>query len=619
MFRGGFVGKILRVDLSNRKTWVEPLDEGKVKKYGGQVGYGLKIMWDEVSAGVKATDPENRLIFMTGPLTGTRVQSASNYEVISMNPITGHHFAYANSHGFWGPRLKQAGFDGIVIQGKADRPVYLWVRDGECEIRSAGHIWGKKDTFETEDAIREEVEEPKASVNSIGPAGEKLCAGAMVQNEKGHIAAKGNLGLVMGSKYLKAIAVHGTGKIPVAQPAQMKDVAKEWREESMMREGGGVDVAGTASGMVALDYLGDVPIKNFTTNVFPGDIEKMGGMYLRSTFQMKRNPCFGCGLRHCHTMTVTEGPHAGFVGEEPEYEDLSNLGSNLGITDAGTVLWLTDYVDRLGLDGNWAGAVAGWAMEAYERGILTKEMLGGLEMRWGDEYAAAELLRRVAYREGLGDTLAMGLKTGTEMIGGEEAASFAVHIKGETNHAHDTRAVWGVMLGLLVSPSGPNWQVLGSEFGEDTEIGVEPQDRFDPKPKPKTARLMGIKDIYHETLGVCRFGMASLATMMKGYAAATGFPMSFEEAMRMGERLNNLERAFDVRHGFKPEMDLDLSPRLLEPPKDGGATGMTIAPYLEDMVKEYNKLMDWDWKTGKPSPQKLLELDLGDVAEELWP
>lgn len=606
------MGKILRVNLTDKKMREEKLDENLLKKYIGQVGIGARIMYDEVPPEVDAYHPENRLIFMTGPFTGTTVQSPSNFQVISQNPITGYNIAVANSHGFWGPRLKFAGFDGVVIQGAAEKPVYLWIHEGEYEIRDASRIWGKADTFETEDLIKKEVGQEKASVVAIGPAGERLVAGACIENEHGHIASKGNQGIVMGSKYLKAIAVYGTEKIPVANPEEFRELAKQWREESFKSLlGQTVDAFGTAAYVPTVHELGDLPTKNFLTGVFP-DHEKLSGQYIRERFKLKPNPCYGCSLKHVHMMEVTGGPYTGFVGEEPEYEDFSNLGSNIGISDPGAVVWLTDYVDRLGLDGNWAGTIVGWAMEAYEREILTKEDLRGLELNWGDEKAAAELLRRIAYREGIGDILALGLKKGPEKIGGKEALDFSVHFKGETQHAHDARALWGMFLGLCVAGAGPRWE-MGMEGSFDMGAG-----RFTTEGTAENTRKGQMLKLFQDSLGVCWFGFATMDTMVKAYTALTDWPLSVDEAYIIGERIANLQRAFNVRHGFKTEFDLDVSPRLLEPPPDGGAKGKTIAPYLEDMVKEYNRLMDWDWVTGRPSKNKLKELGLEDVSKDLW-
>ncbi|MFX1575047.1 MAG: aldehyde ferredoxin oxidoreductase family protein [Promethearchaeota archaeon] len=619
MINGGYKGKILRVDLSNKKLWEETLDEDMLKKYVGQVGIGARIMYDEVPPEIDAYHPDNRLIFMTGPFTGTNVQSPTNFQVISQNPITGYNIAVANSHGFWGPRLKFAGFDGIVIQGVSDKPVYLWVHDGQYEIRDASKYWGKTDTFETEDQIKKELDQKNASVVTIGPAGENLVAGACVENEHGHIAAKGNQGIIMGLKKLKAIAVYGNEKVQIADPEEFEELAKKWREESFTSALGGlVNAFGTAGYVGAVHEIGDLPVKNFLTGVFP-EYEKITGQYIREKFKSTPKPCYGCSLKHVHEMEVTEGPYKGFVAEEPEYEDFSNLGSNIGVGDPGAVLWLTDYVDRLGLDGNWAGAIVSWAMEAYERKMLIKEDLGGLELKWGDEKAAAELLRMIAHREGIGDTLALGLKAGPEKIGGEEAVSFAVHFKGETQHAHDARALWGMFLGLCISGAGPRWESSGVDLMPDPEIGyTEPQDRFLPEGKAEAARKTQIKKLFQDCLGVCWFGFCTMETSAKAYTALTGWPLNVDDEYLIGDRVANLQRAFNIRHGFKPEFDLDVSPRLLEAPPDGGAKGHTIAPHLRNLVKEYNELMDWDWETGKPSKEKLASLELNDISKDLW-
>ncbi|MDO8472637.1 MAG: aldehyde ferredoxin oxidoreductase C-terminal domain-containing protein, partial [Dehalococcoidia bacterium] len=550
----------------------------------------------------------NRLIFMTGPFTGTPVQASSNFEVISFNPLTGCNISVGNSHGFWGARLKFAGFDGVVVQGASKKPVYLWIHDGECEIRDASNIWGKADAFDTEDIIKKELGREKISVAAIGPAGENLCAAAMVQNERGHVAAKGNTGIVMGSKRLKAIAVSGTGKVPVADPSKFSELAIKWREESIGPIMNTIHTSGTATGLERNHNTGSLPVKNLTTSVFP-EYKTLTGQYIRKTFELKRDPCYGCSINHCNTVTVTEGPYKGFVGEEPEYEALANLGSNIGISDPGTVTWLSDYVDRLGIDGNWAGAMVGWAMEAYERGILTKEALGGLELRWGDEKAAAELLRRTAHRQGIGDILALGLKKAAEKIGGAKAVAFAVHFKGESNHAYDSRAAGGgQMLHLAIAGAGPRWEGPGVRLD------------FDLAGELTQIKLMPALKLFQETLGVCMFGYldVKMDTITEAYQALTGLPMSAETALVTADRIDNLQRAFNVRHGFKPEMDLDVSPRFLEAPVDGPNKGKAMGAKWVGLVKEYNRLKEWDWETGRPSRGKLEQLELAGVADDLW-
>jgi aldehyde:ferredoxin oxidoreductase len=611
------LGKLLRVDLTEEKIWEEGINESILKKFIGQIGVGIKILYDEVLQGGSGYDPENRLIFMTGPFTGTTLQSPSNYMVITKNPVT-NTIAVANSHGYWGPRLKFAGFDGVVIQGKARKPVYLWIHDGKYEIRGGGSIWGK-DTFETEDLVRKEIGEDRASVACIGPAGENLCAGAMINNDKGHIASKGNIGAVMGSKRLKAIAVCGTEKVPVKEPDRFSELAKEWRKKSFTAPMAKVvHEFGTAGFTTPLHEIGDLPTKNFTTCVFP-EHERLSGQYVRKTFKLRPRPCYGCSIHHCHVVEVTEGLYKGFVGEEPEYEDFAAFGSNLGISDPGAVVMLTDHVDRLGLDSNFSGAILGFAIEAFKRGVIIEKDTDGLRLDWGDEKSAKELLRRIAYREGIGDVFAMGLKKAADRIG-RGATNFLVHIKGEPHRSHDCRALWGMFLGFCITGSGTRWESMGVDLLPDPEIGYpECQERFSLEGKAEAARGTQIKKLFYETLGVCWFGVeVGLDLIVRAYTSLTGLPLSVEEALLIGERVANMQRAFNVRHGYLPEYDLDVSPRLLEPPPDGGAKGKTIEPHLKNLVHEYYRLMGWDEKTGKPFRKTLERVGLEEIAREFW-
>jgi len=598
---GGYMGNMLRVDLAGKKALVEKLDDDLLEKFGGQVGLGARMLYDEVPPEVGGLDSANRLIFMTGVFTGTSVQSPCNFSIITKNPYGVCAFGAAHTHGWWGPRLRGAGFDGIIVQGKAEGPVYLWVHDGECEIRDAGHLWGKLDAFDTEDAIKKEVGQPLASVATIGPAGERLVANSMVQNDKGHVAARCNTGAVMGSKNLKAIAVHGKPSVPAADPEALRSVAKRWREENLSpgNIGSVINSFGTNTTVGHYRETGELPAINYQTTIFPAD--KLTGQYIRSTYGLKRKPCFGCSIAHCHVITVTEGPHKGFVGEEPDYEQTSHLGSVLGIGDAGTVAWLQDYIDRLGLDANAGGSLVSWAMEAYERGIVTKRDLDGLEMVWGNDKAAAELLRKISYRDGVGGVLALGLKEGPKRLGGEEAVSFSVHFKGEANKAHDLRMQWSGFLGMCVDTAGPR-------------TGAAGLSELVPEGQAQAVRQFKLHKGFIDIIGICYFGMAPMGTILEAYTALTGWPLDISGAFLMAERSINIQRAYNVRNGFKPEMDLDVSPRLLEAQPDGPARGKSIAPYLEQMVREYNQVMEWDWDTGRPSREKLLQLGLEDLV-----
>lgn len=619
--QGGYMNKWLRVDLTTGKMSEEKFGDDKLKKFGGQLGIGLKIMWDEVPAGVKGKDPENRLILSTGPLTGTPTMCPTNFMSITRNPDCGNPINWASSHGFWGPRLKFAGFDGIIFQGRAEKPVYLWVHDGGYELRDASKFWGKMDAFESEEAIKKELGQENASVLTIGPAGENMCDSAAAQNDHGHFLGNGSAGVVMGSKNLKAVAVYGTGKVPMADPERSKETHITWKEDSMTAPnmGSTVEAIGTVGYIGGVYPLGDLPIKNCTTNEWD-KVEKIGGPAIRNEkWEHKWKPCWGCSIHHVRWTTVGDGPYKGLTTEEPEYEGLAGLSANLGIDEAGAALWLNNEADRLGFDVNWASTVLGWAIEAYEKGLITSEDTGGIELKWGDEKAVGAMLKQIAYKEGrLGKALGSGMRKAVQELCGEEGEAFLVHIKGKGNKCHDSRSLWGMHLGLFVANRGPGWETLGVDLNADPEFGGVAEDRFDPKVKPATSARYQARCLWRETMGTCNFGWCASEIMNAHYTAVTGQPMTLEENYLIGERLANLGRAFNVRHGFKPIDDLDVGQRFLEAPHNGGAAGKSIKPYIEDMVKEFNKVHDWDWETGKPSKAKLQQLGLDEVINELY-
>ena len=610
------MGTLARIDLSEEKTSTEKLSQDLIDRFMGQLGIGAKLMYDEVPGHVDGFDPENRVIFMTGPFTGTGVQSPANYEVISLNPYTDN-IAVANSHGFWGPRLKKAGFDGVIIQGEASSPKYISIIDDEIDIHDADEYWGL-DTFDTEEAIANEFDQ-NVSVSCIGPAGENLVAGSAVENDKGHVASKGNVAAVLGSKNVKAVAVGGTNEIPVAKPEEFNQLGEQWREASFETAlGSMVDSVGTAGFTGPIHEMGDLPTKNFTTNVFP-DYENFTGDYLRNSdaMELERKPCFGCSLDHVHNCKIQAGDYEGFEGEEPEYEGFSALGSNLDISDPGAVTMLNEEADRLGFDGNHAGTLLGFVMEAYERGMLEEEDLG-FSLEWGDAEGAQKLLQKVAKREDIGDEFAKPLPEAAEAVS-EEATEFMAHIRGEAQHAHDVRALWGMYLGLLISGAGPRWESEGFDLAPGPNVGIEEtEDRFDASVKPESARLSQAKKLFIDSTGVCYFGIdgVDFDLITDAYEALTGIEM--DDPATLGERIANVERAFNLEHGFEPEDSLNVSPRLLETPKDGGAEGKDIEPHLEEMVRKYHQAMEWEWDTGKPRKEKLEALNLSDIAQEIY-
>jgi aldehyde:ferredoxin oxidoreductase len=367
---GGYVGKILRVDLTSERISEEILDSETLRKYVGGTALGAKYLYEEVPPGVEWWNPENRIMFFTGPLSGT-VAGSGIFSVISKGATT-NLAGTSQANGFFGAFLKFAGFDGIIVQGQAKKWSYLYVHDNIAEIRSAEDLVGK-DTWETEDAIKKGLKR-QSSAYAIGPAGENLVRFACIVGDHGHVVAHSGLGAVMGSKKLKAVvAERGQQKIPVVDPERLKDLAKSMYETAM-KAMPTLSSGGTASGYPILYRGGQLPVKNYTTNIFP-EYEKFGPDWLRTHFNVTPTSCWGCRIAHCRMTEVTEGPYKGYVGEEPEYEALAGMSAAIGNADPGATVMLGNEIDRLGLEVNESSYTIAWMMECYEKGLLSKDDL----------------------------------------------------------------------------------------------------------------------------------------------------------------------------------------------------------------------------------------------------
>lgn len=620
-YKGGYIGKILRVDLSTGKIGEEGLPGNDVlRKYIGCWGLALRYLYDLLPPGYDAQDAENPMVFMTGPLTGLNLPGATNTTLATKNFDTGFTVGRSHTHGSFGILLKAAGYDGIIITGKSDKPVYLWVHDGSAELHDAGHLWGKKDTHETEDAIKEELGNPKASVAAIGPAGENLCAGAMICNDKNHSFSHSGVGSVMGAKNLKAIAVFGEKTVPIADREKLALLNKEWLRHMQLPghigwKIGRQQVKKTEYRSTAY-YRGFVG-KNFLIN----QLTEFGLGMSRHKYTSK--PCPRCPIACPFDVEVATGPHQGYVASlSGGGEAIEGAGSIFGITEPGTPYYLADLYDHLGIEGSAAGCTLAMAIEAYEKGLINKKDTDGLELKWGDEKVVEALVRKMVYREGFGAILARGIKGAAESIGGD-APSFAVNIKGAGMNLHDWRSFWGIFLGQIVG-SGAGWPAPGADcFTAEPEVGYpEITKRFDYREKPMEAMRTGKIKFMNDSTGLCMFitwGIQNgLKLVVDSLKAATGWDYTPEELLAVGERVMHLERAFNVRHGLKPEDDWAVPERLTNAPADGPAKGMAIKPYLKGMVKEYHRLMGWDEKTGKPWIATLKKVGLNDVIEDLW-
>lgn len=614
----GYSGQILRVDLSTGKISKEQFDPQLLRKYVGGTGVGTKILYDEVPPGIGPYEPENRLIFASGPLGGTRAPGSGTYAVVTKGPLTNLMTA-THANGFWGARLRFAGFDAIVIQGTSSEWVYLWVHDGEAELRPADHLIGL-DTWDTDDRVKAEVGESRASVACIGPSGENLVKIAGIFSDKGHSASTNGSGAVMGSKKLKAIAVFGPRGVDVADPEQVDTLARgDWLESAGQSAlGGVVKSLGTLGYFSAAAEMGWLPVKNLTTTLFT-EHPKFNGDYIRSHFEHKPRPCWGCSWGHCHTIKVTEGPYTGFEGEEPEYEGMAAWSSLVGITDPGTAIKINNVNDRLGMDLKEAGFDVALAIECFEKELIGPQDTDGLELRWGNAEAIIKLLDNIAHRRGFGDVLAEGTKRAAERIGGD-APSFAVYTKqGIAPHTHDPRGMWGIMIGQSLSDMG---SIEGSvpDLLPDPDIGFPtPITPFSAEELPKGLAKGSPRRQFEDTLGVCMFLLgARLSIITDTLSAATGWDVTFQEALEIGERIVNLQRSFNIRHGLTPEMDDTISARLAEPPVNGPAQGKTIAPVYPQIRRDYYREMGWDEQTSKPLPDTLTRLGLDNVVKDLW-
>jgi aldehyde:ferredoxin oxidoreductase len=616
MTAAGYAGKILRVDLSAGTTCSEALDEATLKKWVGGVGLGARYLYDEVPPGVEWADAENRLIWTTGPLGGSGVFGAGTFNIVTKGPMT-NLAGSSQANGFLGAFLKFAGFDGIIIQGASPHLVYLWIKEGQAEIRDARHLAGK-DVWEIEDLLRAElgVREHDVSVFGIGPAGENKVRFSAIVGDRGHVAAHNGSGAVMGAKNLKAVVVHGGDRKPafgIHDPEALK--VSNAAAFEFAKGFGPFYKWGTGGALTGMYKMGALPTKNLTTNQFP-EIERMTGEYLRTHFQVKPKPCWKCGMVHVKEVTVTEGPCAGFVGEEPELELTAAWGPMIGNTDLGSVVMLTREVDRLGMDCNEASWSIGWAMECFDKGVFTLQETDGLDLAWGNVEAVKELLSRIARREGyLGDLLADGVMRASRAVGGE-AAEWAVYThKGSSPRGHDHRGRWIELFDTCLSNTST---IESSWAGIHTQL-VDLPPHTNPFSHEEVytlnAQFSGIRQ-FDDCLGICRLATPHPKMVLDCFNAVTGWNWSLEDAFTVGRRVINLLRVYNFRHGMRAE-DERPSNRYGSIPADGPAQGRDILAKWPEMVRGYYQLMGWDEDTGKPRPDTLEKLGLSELVKAL--
>jgi aldehyde:ferredoxin oxidoreductase len=590
----GWVGKIIRINLTDNKiTTFTPAQE-LYRDYLGGRGMGAKILWDEVGPEVSPLSPENKLIFMTGPLTGTKVPTAGRFSATSKSPLTGTIFD-CNSGGIWGARLKKAGYDGLIIEGQADKPVYILLNENGAIIKDASGLWGK-DVPDTTKVITD-IEGVGYSTACIGPAGENLVKMACIINDGTRALGRGGLGAVMGSKNLKAIAVKGSAEIPVADPQKLDFVLYEtnkWLKANPITSQG-LPEFGTPVLVNLFNEIGIFPSYNFQNSQF-AEAEKISGETIAEKLLVKKKGCFGCPIK-CGRVTRTSKE----TGEGPEYESLWALGPQCGISDLEAIAEASYLCNRLGLDTISVGVTIGCAMEMAANKIID------YSIKFGDTKKLPEIINDIAYRKGIGDELAEGSKAFAEKHGSQQ---YAMQVKGLELPAYDPRGAQGMGLGFATSNRG-GCHLRAYMVGPEV-LGVPKMvDRFSFHGKAGLTIFYQNINAAMDALIICRFiGLAvSEEYFARLLSAVTGISYQPQDLHIIGERIWNLERLYNLREGYSFNDDT-LPDRLLnEPVKSGPSKGHVVN--LEPMLAEYYRFRGWDL-TGVPGSKKLNDLGLED-------
>jgi aldehyde:ferredoxin oxidoreductase len=589
----GWMGTILRVNLKDKSIKKEPLNTQYANDYVGCRGLGTKYFIEDSNPRVNALGPENNLIFMTGPLTGTAAASSGRYEVVAKSPLTGT-IGAANSGGWFGPELKFAGYDGIIFEDISEKPVYLFVHDGEVELRDASRLWGLN-AHETTDKLNEELGETY-KVSCIGQSGENLSLFACIMNDKNRAAGRGGLGAVMGSKKLKAVAVRGTGSVRVARPKEFMEAAWNTRQ-TLIND----PVAGTGLGMYGTEVLvniinqsGALPFRNWRDGSYDTNADKYSGESLAATYLVKKKACFGCTIA-CGRVTRVTGPYESF-GEGPEYEAGWSFGAATGVSDLGAICKANFLCNEYGLDPITMGSTIACAMELADIGAIPKEDIG-FKLAWGDADAIVRLTELTGKNEGFGQTLALGSYRMAEKYGHPE---LSMTVKKQEMPAYDGRAIQGMGLEYATSNRG-GCHVRGYMTSPEI-LGVPLKtDPLVTEGKGSLLKLFQDLTALIDSSGACLFTTfgTGLPELSAEYRACVGSDETDEEILLKGERTWNLEKIFNIDAGVEKDT---LPPRLLrEALPSGPAQGKVCE--LDVMLEDYYAQRGWNGE-GVPTAEK---------------
>jgi aldehyde:ferredoxin oxidoreductase len=592
----GYLGKILRVDLSRSRLWDEKLNEEYARSYVGGSGLAARYLYDMLDLSTDPLGPENPLFFLTGPLVGTSMTSAGRYSVCARSPLTGI-WGEANSGGFFGPELRYAGYDGVLITGRAEQPVWLSIVEGQAALHAAGDLWGR-DIYDTQIRLRALLGDPKVRVACIGLAGENLVKLAGIANDHGRFAARTGLGAVMGSKNLKAVAVRGTGKVSLYAPEEFKTITDRilalYKDDFPAQS---LRAYGTAGYVNLSHMLGDLPIRYFQQGEYaPAD--DLSGVDLAEKYLTRNTACHKCVIacgRETHSPTYQDPKVDG-----PEYETVGALGSLLMIFDLEAVIHAGHLCNLYGMDIISMGVTIGLACELFERGLLTPADTGGLEIRYGDAGTVFQLIELTARREGFGAVLAEGNAALAERLGVPELSATVNRLEIPM---HDPRAYIGMAVTYALSPRGAchmQGDMFSLDLGQSNvgEVGMEPGDRHENtfEKGRSAARLQAWRNLYN-SLPLCQFENPGVRPLLAAINAATGWGLEPEDLMTLGKRIVNLKRLLNFKLGLTKANDR-LPDLLLKPLREGGAAGYT--PVMPTLLAGAYAEFGWDPESGRP-------------------
>ena len=622
---GGYIGKIVHVNLSSGRIEEEVVREDLYRDVIGGTGLGVRVLYERMKAGADPLGPDNILGFVTGPLTATPTPGSGRHTVTTKSPIT-EAWVDSNSGGYWGPELKHAGYDAIFISGASPSPVYLVIVDGKVELRDANHLWGK-DTNETEELIQQVMGEKKVRVACIGPGGESCSLMAGIVNDHGRIAARGGVGAVMGSKRLKAIGVKGTGRaVSVAYPERLKAVRESFLKQ--LKESPfhtSLSASGTGGGTSFLVSIGDCPTKNWNATGTPS-MPSCANLDtpMMDKYKVRAYGCHSCTIRCGALIQVNEGPFATKSQvHRPEYETLAGLGTLCLNDRVESVIKANEICNLSGLDTIAVGNVIAFAMECFENGLIRKEDTDGIELVWGNADAVVALTEKIAKREGFGKVLADGVKKAAERIG-KGSERFAMHVHGHRIPYHDPRLspchgtnyIADAQPACHMEPSGTALLERGVPLGSAPIVQPPQLELYGDYTKKGTLYATG--SAYYQVLsssGLCSLHALYLPIPIPEFLShVTGWECDWEEVIQTGRRILTMRQAFNAREGLRPNA-FRLPERFLEPLKVGVPQGTRID--FDSLKRCYFEAMGWDTETGKPSRDTLSELRLDALVKDL--